>query len=129
MKLCILIIAHKNLVQLNKLIDTLKHKDITVFVHVDQKSTININEISKNGNIIKNRTSIKRGRFSQVEATLSSIKEILKSGKEFDYLAFISGQDYPIISCQDMIDFFKNNKKSQFLRCSRMDTTWETNTN
>lgn len=129
MKLCILINAHKNLDQINGLIESLVHKNVIIFVHIDKKSTINIYDINKKAIILKNRTNIKWGRFSQVQSTLTSMNEILNCGECFDYLAFISGQDYPIIHCSEMLDYFASNSNKEFIECSSMDSTWETSSN
>lgn len=115
MKLCILIHAHKNVCQLNRLINKLSNPNVVIYVNIDKKSDININQIDNKAKLIKRRINIQWGRFSQVEAILTSLKEIVSS-ESFDYLTLISGQDYPIKTIDDILHFFKSNPRKEYMQ-------------
>ena len=87
MKICALIIAHKNASQLLRLIDALKHPIIDVYVHIDKKWKITDAEIeqikSRNAVIISKRISCFLDEWNLVEASLHLITE---AKKKADYL-------------------------------------------
>lgn len=103
MKKIILIQAHKNLELLNDLIDTLESDQHVIYVHVDKKSKMDINSINKKACLIKKRVRVEWGSFSQVQATINSLREIASKEKEYEHVIHISGQDYPVVS-NDLID-------------------------
>ncbi|WP_430494515.1 beta-1,6-N-acetylglucosaminyltransferase [Rossellomorea marisflavi] len=107
--------CHKNPNQVNLLINTLDCPNVDFFIHVDKKSEI-IDKITKKENIhlIKKRYDVQWGGFSQVKASLEIFSEIRKNGN-YDYVHLISGQDFPLKSNIDLINFFIENKGSQFI--------------
>lgn len=98
MKLVVLIASHENPEQLGRLIKTLQHPDINIYVHIDRKSSIDLNSIPGQFRCIRNRTEIIWSSFRQVDLVWNSLVEIFREEGDFDYLAFISGQDYPLYS-------------------------------
>jgi len=69
----------------------------TIYTNIDLKSKIDINCVSKKSKLIKNRTNISWGDFSQVRATINSIVEIEKQEKNYGHLIFISAMHFPIL--------------------------------
>lgn len=92
MRVCYLILCHKNQWQVQLLINQLDDKDVFFGVHVDKKSKITIPQKS---NIFfvndESRIDIKWGDMGMVTATLRLIKVALDHGL-FDYVALLSGQ-------------------------------------
>src|SRR5699024_5116533 len=68
-----------------------------------------------NVNIIDNRVSVNWSGFSQVEATINLMEEIDKIDKTYDYISFISGQDYPIKSSKYIDEYLEKNKGKNFI--------------
>jgi hypothetical protein len=91
-----LIHAHKNLNQLNQLIEILSDSNHKVYVNIDLNSEINCKLISKKAVLIKNRITIRWGDFSQVQATINSLKQINSNEKDYNHIVFLSGQDFPL---------------------------------
>jgi len=121
MKLAYLITAHKNPVQLARLVRSLNYQNVEFYIHIDQKVDLEpfINELNKlvteNIYLIKKRTNVIWAGFSQVESILNSIDEILKRGADFDYLITLTGQDYPIKNNKLIHDFFEMARGKQLI--------------
>lgn len=112
MKQAILIMAHKNLDQIERLINRLG-KEFDIYLHLDKKMHIDDESISflltkyENLYLTKNRISGVVYAWPLVEITLELIKTAveIKSEKKCNYSHFIliSGQDYPIVDSNEII--------------------------
>ena len=120
--IAVLIHAHKNAAQLAMLIHALQHPEIKIFVHIDKKSKL----VLTNGGVmmIKKPLSVEWGSFSQVEALLHSLKQIKESGVAFDFVHFISGQDFPIKPIKNFVDFLNSNHGKSFVHYKKVETEW-----
>jgi hypothetical protein len=96
MKLVYLIHAHKNIAQLNNLIELLADNDTKIYVNIDLKSKIDVSKINEKAHLIKKRIPIIWAHYSQTQAILNSIEEINKNEASYSHIIFISGQDFPI---------------------------------
>ncbi len=105
-----LIQAHGNPSHLLKLVTKLQSLEVDFFIHVDKKTNIVPFEEELKGidNVffVSERVSVVWKWFSQVLASLNLITLALNSKYEYKYFTLISGVDYPIISSQDIVDFF-----------------------
>ena len=108
-RICFIIIAHKNYNQTMRLINHLK-TDFDLYVHIDKRNKLNI-ESFDNVNIYK-RFKTYHGDVSLVIATLFLIKEAVKNN--YDRYVFISGQDIPLKTNKEIVDFFDLNKDKEF---------------
>jgi hypothetical protein len=117
MKIACLILAHKNPSQIADLINLLHCEEIDFFIHLDKKvkkiSFEHLEEL-KYVFFIKKRVSIKWATFSLVQATINSLREIVNKEK-YDYINFISGQDLPIKSKTEIIQFLEENNSTEFI--------------
>ena len=109
-RICFLIAAHKNQGQLLRLINHLK-KDFDIYVHIDKKSKLNLKSFD-NVNIYKS-IKVYHGGVSQVAATLFLIREAFKNN--YERYIFISGQDVPLKTNKEIINFFDENKDKEFI--------------
>ncbi|ADG72057.1 beta-1,6-N-acetylglucosaminyltransferase [Brachyspira murdochii] len=109
-KICFLILAHKNHNQLLRLINHLK-KDFDIYVHIDKRSKLNLKSFD-NVNIYK-KIATYHGDVSLVDATLFLLKEAFKNN--YDRYIFISGQDIPLKTNKEIINFFEDNNDKQFI--------------
>ena len=114
MKIAILILAHKNIIQLLRLAQRLQGKDIDLYIHLDKKwnvSTENILALKRYAEIIDERISCGLDSDSLVDAELKLLK--CASKKQYHYYCLISGQDYPICSNEEIVNkLIKNYPKS-----------------
>lgn len=115
--------CHKNADQVNRLINILQDEDVDFFIHVDKKSNI-IEEIVSRENIyiVKERVNVIWGNFSQIEATMRLFKKIREVG-EYSRIHLISGQDFPIKSREYIKTFFKDNS-AQYIQYRKLPNDW-----
>jgi hypothetical protein len=97
MRQVILIHAHKDLEQLNALVGLLVDDAFLIYVNVDAKSAIDVAALHPAARLVLPRIDIRWGEFSQVEATLHSLRQIVGQAGAFDKLVFISAQDFPLL--------------------------------
>ncbi len=114
--IAILIYAHKDKSQIQRLVNTLKNEQIDIYVHADKKFDIDNFE---NAFLIKNRYDIKWGDYSIINSIISSLEEIRKN-KKYDYYILLSGQDYPIVSPDEIIKFLNNNSGKEFIEFKKI---------
>lgn len=117
MKLAILLLCHKNAEQINLFLETLKHPDIEFFIHMDKKADI-VNQLIKRSDIHvlpdNLRVDVKWSGFSMIEATLNLLKEAYKATR-FDYYWLCSGQDFPLKSPGQIIEYFSMHVGRNFI--------------
>ncbi len=126
MRIAHLILAHKNPLQLERLIIALQHPHFFIYIHVDEKASIHqFKYLSKYGNVyfIKKRTKIFWAGYGTIQATIDGIREILPA--KCDYINVISAQDFPLKSAEDIYNFFLQNAGKQFVTCELVEDTWQ----
>ena len=114
MSIAVMMLLHKNKDQVIRLIKHLS-TDFDVYVHIDKRSNI-IVESTENVYVYK-KFSTYWGSFNQIMATLFLFMEAYK--KKYDRYLLISGQDLPIKSNKEIIDFFEGNNK-EFIKSAKM---------
>jgi hypothetical protein len=118
MRIAHIIIIHKNLNQLARLIKSMQHPQFDFYVHVDGKvSDQELKKFVGSPNIIfiNNRIKCNWGGFTILRAIFNSISEIVSSGKRYDFINLISGQDYPISSPRQILDFLGQHTGKNFI--------------
>lgn len=117
MKLTILLLCYKKAKQINLFLKALRHPDIEFFIHMDKKANI-VNQLIKRSDIhvlpSNLRVDVRWGEFSQTQATLN-LFSTAKEMKKFDYYWLCSGQDFPIVSADKIISYFKEHPKLNFI--------------
>jgi hypothetical protein len=98
MKQVFLIQAHKDLGQLNALIGQLRDDDFLVYVNLDRKCDIDPAGVDPRARLVAKRIDVHWGAFSQVQATLNSLAQIVAEVPAFDKVIFLSAQDFPLLS-------------------------------
>lgn len=102
MRHAILIIAHKNIKQLIRLIISLQDEDFDIYVHLDKKWKLSADDIGTLKNlgegitVLEKRISGYLDTWSLCEITLELAQEALNKKKNYCYFLLMSGQDYPI---------------------------------
>lgn len=118
-----LIIAHKQLELLHKLIESLDYEYNDVFVHIDKKTTVNFEDLNdcttKSKVYFFQEYDVKWGRESQVAVEMLLFQKAYNQG-EYSYYHLMSGQDLPIKPIEEIYRFF-NDKEVEFLEFGKDD--------
>ena len=122
MKIAVLMQCHKNPEQINLLLKALKHPQVDVFVHVDSKSENIRGDIEKDAGIYllpkRDCVDVQWAQFSQVKATLNLLNAAISGGGGYSHYFLISGQDFPIKSIEEIVDFLSAHENDNFIECS-----------
>jgi hypothetical protein len=127
MKVAHFILTYTNPQLTERLIKRLTHQDFDFYIHVDKKfSQEPYDYLKKYPNVyfIENREDVRWAGYNTIKATFKCVKEIVSTGRTYDYINFISGQDYPIKSAEYILDFFERNKGKQFLEYQSFEEQW-----
>jgi hypothetical protein len=103
-KIAILMLIHQDNEQVKRLIKHLS-KDFDVYVHIDKRTSIQIDNID-NVFVYKEYKTY-WGSFNQIIATLYLLEKAYK--REYNRYILISGQDLPIKTNEEIKVFFENN--------------------
>lgn len=98
MKVCIVVLAHKNIFYIEKLAKS--NSNVNFYIHIDEKANISLFK-APNVFFVKNRIDVMWGGFSQVSAILNTFNEVLKN-IENEYIHLISGEDIVLCSNLDL---------------------------
>lgn len=98
MKQVFLIQAHKDLAQLNALVRQLRDDDFIIYVNLDRKCALDPAAVDPGARLVRERIDVHWGGFSQVQATLNALREIVAAVPAFDKVLFLSAQDFPLLS-------------------------------
>jgi len=128
MRVAHLILTYTNPHQTERMIKSMMHADFDFYIHVDKKYDINPHLFLKdlpNVYFINDRVNVKWAGFDTVIATFKCIKEIVASDIEYSFINFLSGQDYPLKSANQLADFFKQNEGKEFLSYRDIKNDWK----
>lgn len=118
MKIAYIMLCHKNAEQINTLVNELLKNDADVYIHLDLKSNIR-DEIIKNERVIlldeKECYSVSWGGNDMIKATLSLLNKVKQSNKKYDYVWLVSGQDFPIVSAEEIEKRLSENKETNYI--------------
>jgi hypothetical protein len=127
MRIAHLILTYTKPLQTERMIRHLYHPDFDFYIHVDkkidQKTHIFLTKLP-NVYLIQNRTNVVWAGYDTVEAIFRSCTEILASGRQYNYIHLMSGQDYPIQPPSVIHRFFIENSGREFLRFEHFDN-WD----
>lgn len=118
MKQVFLIHAHKDLDQLNALAAQLADPDFTVYVNLDLKSAIDPAQVSAQARLVRRRIPVHWGDFSQVQATLNSLAQIVAEVPDFGKVVFLSAQDFPLLPNAQLKQALAASAGSELLECA-----------
>ena len=117
-KQAILIMAHNNEKILKLLIKKLDSIFFDLFIHIDEKSYIKIEDLtgltSKSKLFVYKEISVKWGDYSQVECEFFLIDKALSLGN-YEYYHLLSGADFPLKDNSFIYNFFHNHYGKEFI--------------
>ena len=117
MELNYLILAHKNPLQVKRLISNLEGEKTSFYIHIDLQANIDeFKQVLLQTNIyfLNKRYKGTWGDIGIVKATLYGMQEISRNTKN-GYCILLSGQDYSLVSRQKISSFLKKNYPTEFI--------------
>ena len=120
-----LILAHKNPLQLGRMIERLDDGASKFFIHLDAKTPIEpFAACLEGGHIrfIEKRERCVWGDFSIVQATIRLMEA---ASEEQGVFILMSGQDYPIQSQGYINTFLERNKEFDFIEIEPLEEKWK----
>lgn len=118
MRIAHLIMAHKNPMQLLRLVNRLKCNNTDVYIHVDAKVDIKpFNQVALPAGVtfIDKRNNCTWGGFNFVQAIFNSMHEIIQSNRNYDFINLLSAQDYPIKNIDIFNEYLSANINNNFI--------------
>lgn len=117
-----ILLAHRMMDQLARLIRVLDDGTATFFVHLDKRAGAHLwDELQSQLHGVDVRPIPRHpcywGSYELVRATLEGIRALVDSKLEFDRAVLLSGQDYPIKSLSYIRQFFSEHAQDEFLEC------------
>jgi hypothetical protein len=125
MRIAHLILAHKNPMQLERILKALKHPAFDFYIHIDKKTEIGpFTHLFNERNIfpVHNRTKIYWAGWGTIQATINGFKEIIP--KNYDYINVMSAQDFPIKSAEHIYQYICDRSGKEFITCQSVDDEW-----
>lgn len=124
-KLAVLILVHKNVKQVRKLIRSLKNPNIDIFIHCDSRWEEGylslLEEKLEDVYLVSERVESDLDTWRLVEGTMNLIEAALRTGNKYKYYILLSGQDYPLISAENIINKLKSVYPKPFIDCTPYD--------
>lgn len=132
MRHAILILAHKNVDQLCRLVRYFDH-DCDVYIHIDKKQPIATEEEERlraygQVRLVSRQYDVNWGGTSVLESGMYLLR-VAASQSKADYFHLISGQDYPTRPLEYFLNFFEENVGKEFIGYLHLPhPNWENNT-
>lgn len=132
MRHAILIMAHKNVEHLCRLVEYFEY-NCDIFLHIDKKQNIAPDSLLhlskyKQVKLISQAYNVNWGGTSLLDCELFLLRTAL-SQSEADYFHLISGQDYPLRPLPRFLEFFEQHTGEEFIQYVHLpNPKWESNT-
>lgn len=117
MKHAYLIIAHNSPQLLKELLQAIDDVRNDIYIHIDIKANININELYTEKSLLKilpNRLDARWGDFSLVQIEIMLFEEAVRNGN-YSYYHLLSGVDFPIKSQNYIHEYCKKYNGTEFI--------------
>lgn len=124
MRIAYLISAYHLPEMLVRLVRRLDAMDAAFFIHVDARTDQAVyramaEPLADRGNVhFLARHPCHWGDFGHVRATLKGLEAVIRFGRPFDYVALLTGQDYPVRSNQGIAERLTAARGAIFMRAS-----------
>ncbi|KQS32315.1 hypothetical protein ASG14_17400 [Pedobacter sp. Leaf194] len=119
--------VHKNPTQLLRLVNRLKHTGFDIYIHLDKKvdaSEFRFLQGLPQIYFIKQRISCTWAGWSFTRAIVQSLKEVIATKNQYDFVNLLSGQDYPIYSANETYKFFADKVGQNFMHIEKKESVW-----
>ena len=124
MKIAILLLAHKNKEQVERLISKLNHRNVDIFVHLDRKCSFGPEDLNVPENVYftEKRVDACLFEFSLVEAEFELISTAQKHGA-YQYFLLMSGQCYPLQNIETIYNQLETSYPKPFIDIIALNET------
>jgi len=129
MKIAYIIMAYKDPEQIDRLVKSMSHDVFDFYIHVDDKFDIKpflYLKNNKNVYFFKKHHVVYWAAWNFTKTLILCIREVLESGIHYDFVANMSGQDYPIKSNDFITNYHQNNIGKSFFSLENYDSDWWT---
>jgi hypothetical protein len=115
------VLAHRNLAQLERLIRAIHHPDDAIVIHTDARlSSLEVAALGRRLNELGNvdlfsEVKCRWGGYSVSEAIFRSYRRLIAKDKPIGYCTLLSGSDYPARPRGELIDYLQDNDEKQFV--------------
>src|SRR5215213_812867 len=127
MRMAHIILVYKDPSQVERLIKKISHPDFDFYIHVDAKFGLAPFEYLgklERVYLIKERLQVRWAGFSFTRAVFRCMAEALNSGRGYDFINCMSGQDYPLVSTESFHSFFAKRPGKNFLMVEEFGSEW-----
>jgi len=119
--------AYKDPSQVERLIHKFSRAGSDFYIHLDKK--IDMTPFAflanlPNVHFIERRVRVNWGGYSLTAGIINSIREIINSGRQYDYVSIMSGQDYPIKPVDSFYRHLETSKGRNFIYYEDPGDTW-----
>jgi len=127
MKIAYIIITHRHIDQLKRLIQRLDHPGVSFVLHISPNCEPGFFEqvraaYQDAANVFfTTHIPVYWGDITMVKASLNAIDTLVENGIDYDYAVLISGQDYPLQSHQTICDTLAAGEGRQFMEYFDLD--------
>jgi hypothetical protein len=111
-----------------RMIKKLDNGDFDFYIHLDKKVDIETHrELFDMPNVffIKDRIDVKWAGYTVVQASFNGLKAIRASGKKYEFINLLSGQDYPLKSADYISNFLSKQVGKQLIKHWDFETEWD----
>lgn len=123
-----LVMVHKNINQVKKLLELLDYYDNDIYIHVDRKAKKEIVEcdfsvVCRHSKVYQySEIDVYWGNVSQIKCELFLLEQA-KEHKQYQYYHLISGMDLPLKTQKEIHQFFDLNSGKEFVNFSGEEKT------
>jgi hypothetical protein len=121
--------AYKDPSQIERLVKKMSHPGFDFYIHVDAKFDLAPFEYLlqlPRVYMIRKRGKVRWAGFSFTQSLLDSVEEVLASGRAYDFINSMSGQDYPVKPIDYLYEFFDSRIGNNFLAIEQFGSKWWT---
>jgi hypothetical protein len=127
MRIAHLIIVYKEPCQVERLVKSLSHEACDFFIHLDKKADLAaFAYLAKRDRVwfIQDRVLVRWAAYSFTKAIVNGLREILASGKPYDFINVLSGQDYPLQPAASLVAFLQHHRGATFMAYEQQGSPW-----
>ena len=128
LKIAYLVMGHKNVGQIARLVEQLDCDDAIFAIHIDKKSTSDVYDKlkstlrAKKNAIFLERICISYAGWSQCRVVFSALNRLCADNLQWDYFINLSGQDYPIKPIGYIQEWLEKHRGANFIDARPIDT-------
>lgn len=126
MRIAYLLMAHKDPNQVKRLVESLQDSG-DFFIHIDKKSDLSefTKAIGENKKVFyaDKRIRVNWAAWSMTEVYLNLLAQAYNSDKQYDRFVFMTGQDYPLMTNEQIVEEFSAHKDVEYVMAYKISTS------